>query len=104
MMSLDAERQKAVLDAAMQLFAKVELKDISLDLLTKKSGVPAFDIIRHYQSGSNILKAVLERGTGIDGGRVAGAGAAHARRNDQRRIAPARRRHSRSIPPRVSPS
>ena len=61
MMSLDAERQKAVLDAAMQLFAKVELKDISLDLLTKKSGVPAFDIIRHYQSSTNILKAVLER-------------------------------------------
>jgi AcrR family transcriptional regulator len=61
MMSLDAERQKAVLDAAMQLFAKVELKDISLDLLTKKSGVAAFDIIRHYQSSTNILKAVLER-------------------------------------------
>ena len=61
MMSLDAERQKAVLDAAMQLFAKLELNDISLEMVTRASGVGAFDIIRHYQSSENILRAVLER-------------------------------------------
>ncbi len=61
MMSLDAERQKAVLDAAMQLFAKLQLNDISLDMLTRASGVSAFDVIRHYQSSENILRAVLER-------------------------------------------
>lgn len=61
MMSLDAERQKAVLDAAMQLFAKLELNDISLEMVTRTSGVGAFDIIRHYQSSENILRAVLER-------------------------------------------
>ena len=61
MMSLDAERQRAVLDAAMQLFAKLQLNDISLDMLTRTSGVSAFDVIRHYQSSENILRAVLER-------------------------------------------
>ena len=61
MMSLDAERQRAVLDAAMQLFAKLQLDQISLDMLTRASGVSAFDVIRHYQSSENILRAVLER-------------------------------------------
>ena len=60
-MSLDAERQRAVLDAAMQLFAKLQLDEISLDMLTRTSGVSAFDVIRHYQSSENILRAVLER-------------------------------------------
>jgi AcrR family transcriptional regulator len=61
MKSMDAERQRAVLDAAMQLFAKEDLRDITLDKLTRACGVPAFDIIRHFHSSENILKAVLER-------------------------------------------
>jgi AcrR family transcriptional regulator len=61
MKSMDAERQRAVLDAAMQLFAKEDLQDITLDKLTRACGVPAFDIIRHFHSSENILKAVLER-------------------------------------------
>ena len=50
MKSMDAERQRAVLDHAMQLFAKEELRDITLDQLSKASGVAAFDILRHFQS------------------------------------------------------
>jgi len=61
MKSMDAERQRAVLDQAMLLFAKEELRDITLDKLSKASGVAAFDIIRHFHSSENILKAVLER-------------------------------------------
>jgi AcrR family transcriptional regulator len=61
MKPMDSERQRAVLDTAMQLFAKEELKDITLDKLTRASGVPAFDIIRQFHSSENILKAVLER-------------------------------------------
>jgi AcrR family transcriptional regulator len=61
MKPMDADRERAVLDSAMALFAKEELRDITLDKLTKASGVPAFDIIRHFQSSENILKAVLER-------------------------------------------
>jgi AcrR family transcriptional regulator len=61
MKSMDADRERAVLDHAMLLFAKEDLRDITLDKLTKASGVPAFDIIRHFQSSENILKAVLER-------------------------------------------
>lgn len=61
MKSMDADRIRIVLDTAMQLFAKEELRDITLDRLTKASGVPAFDIIRHFQSSENILRAVLER-------------------------------------------
>jgi AcrR family transcriptional regulator len=61
MKSMSAEQQKAVLDAAVQLFATTELKDISLDHLSRGSGISAFDIVRHYQSRENILKAVLER-------------------------------------------
>jgi AcrR family transcriptional regulator len=45
----------------MQLFSKYDLKDISLDKLTKLTGIPAFDILRQYHSSDNILKAVLER-------------------------------------------
>lgn len=61
MKAMDAERQRAVLDNAMTLFAKEELRDITLDKLSKASGVAAFDIIRHFHSADNILKAVLER-------------------------------------------
>src|SRR5207248_8971785 len=38
-----------------------DLQDITLDKLTRACGVPAFDIIRHFHSSENILKAVLER-------------------------------------------
>ncbi len=61
MKGMDADRERVVLDAAMTLFAKEELRDITLDKLTKASGVPAFDIIRHFQSSENILRACLER-------------------------------------------
>ncbi len=61
MKNMDADQVRIVLDTAMQLFSKVELREITLDKLTKASGVPAFDIIRHFQSSENILKAVLER-------------------------------------------
>ncbi|HVV47440.1 MAG TPA: TetR/AcrR family transcriptional regulator C-terminal domain-containing protein [Bryobacteraceae bacterium] len=61
MRPMDAERQKAVLDHAMQLFAKEDLRDITLDKLSKACGVAAFDIVRHFHSSENILKAVLER-------------------------------------------
>lgn len=61
MKALDSEQVRVVLDTAMQLFSRVELRDITLDMLTKASGVPAFDIIRHFHSSENILKAVLER-------------------------------------------
>ncbi|HWF11180.1 MAG TPA: TetR/AcrR family transcriptional regulator C-terminal domain-containing protein [Bryobacteraceae bacterium] len=60
-MKMDAERQKAVLDHATLLFAKEDLRDITLDKLSKASGVAAFDIIRQFHSSENILKAVLER-------------------------------------------
>ncbi len=45
----------------MRLFEKYPLRDITLDKLTKVSGVAAFDIIREFQSSENILRAVLER-------------------------------------------
>jgi AcrR family transcriptional regulator len=61
MKALDPDQQRAVLDGAMQLFTKYDLKDISLDKLTKQTGVAAFDILRQYHSSDNILKAVLER-------------------------------------------
>jgi AcrR family transcriptional regulator len=61
MKGMDADRERVVLDAAMTLFAKEDLRDITLDKLTKASGVPAFDIIRHFQSSENILRACLER-------------------------------------------
>jgi AcrR family transcriptional regulator len=61
MKALDADKQRAVLDGAMRLFEQHDLKDISLDKLTKITGVPAFDILREYHSSDNILRAVLER-------------------------------------------
>jgi len=61
MKGMDADRERLVLDSAMTLFAKEDLRDITLDKLTKASGVPAFDIIRHFQSSENILRACLER-------------------------------------------
>jgi AcrR family transcriptional regulator len=61
MKALDPDQQRAVLDGAMQLFTQYDLKDISLDKLTKLTGVAAFDILRQYHSSDNILKAVLER-------------------------------------------
>jgi AcrR family transcriptional regulator len=61
MKPLSAEQQKAVMDGAVQLFAKTALTDISLDQLSRVSGISAFDIVRHYQSRENILKSVLER-------------------------------------------
>ena len=61
MSALDPERQKAVLDAAIQLFDQNDLSEITLDRLSKKAGVPAFNIVRQYQSSSGILRAVLER-------------------------------------------
>ena len=60
-MNLDSEQQRAVLDGAMQLFAKHDLSEITLDKLTKLTGIPSFNIVRHYHSSENILKAVLER-------------------------------------------
>lgn len=61
MNSMDAERQRAVLDHAMLLFSREKLHEITVDKLSGASGVAEFDIIRHYQSLENILKAVLER-------------------------------------------
>src|ERR1700733_8829733 len=45
----------------MHLFTKYDRKDISLDKLTRQTGIAAFDILRQYHSSDNILKAVLER-------------------------------------------
>jgi AcrR family transcriptional regulator len=61
MKAMAPEEHRAVLDGAMQLFGTLPLKSITLDKLAKTSGVPAFDILRHFQSSENILKAVLER-------------------------------------------
>jgi AcrR family transcriptional regulator len=58
---LSSEQQRRVLDGAASLFTKHSLSDITLEKLTKESGVAAFDIIRHYHSSENILKAVFER-------------------------------------------
>jgi len=61
MKALDSNQQRAVLDGALQLFATHDVADITLDKLTKLTGVASFDIVRHYFSSENILKAVLER-------------------------------------------
>lgn len=61
MSAFDADKQRGVLDGAMRLFEQYDLKDITLDKLTKVTGIPAFDILREYHSSDNILKAVLER-------------------------------------------
>ena len=58
---LNADQQRVVLDGAMRLFEKHDLADISLDRLTKLTGVPGFDIVRQYHSSENIIQAVLER-------------------------------------------
>ena len=60
-MSLSTEQQRMVLDAAVRLAFTQELSSISLEDLTKASGISAFDIVRHYHSKENILAAVLER-------------------------------------------
>ncbi|HVY92908.1 MAG TPA: TetR/AcrR family transcriptional regulator C-terminal domain-containing protein [Bryobacteraceae bacterium] len=61
MQTLSSERERSVLDGALQLFEKYPLREITLEKLTKTSGVPAFDIIRNFHSSENILRAVLER-------------------------------------------
>ena len=58
---LSSEQQRAVMDAAVKLAADQELGTITLDQLTRESGIAAFDIVRHYHSKENILAAVLER-------------------------------------------
>ena len=58
---LTPEQQRQVLDSVLQLASALGLGEITLEQLTRASGVPAFDIIRHYQSKENILAAVLER-------------------------------------------
>jgi AcrR family transcriptional regulator len=60
-MALTPEQQTRVLDSAIELFATKNLMDITLDHVTKVSGVSAFDIVRHFHSKENILAAVLER-------------------------------------------
>jgi AcrR family transcriptional regulator len=60
-MSLSSEQQRLVLDAAVKLAFTQELSSISLEDLTKASGISAFDIVRHYHSKEKILEAVLER-------------------------------------------
>jgi AcrR family transcriptional regulator len=60
-MSLSSEQQRLVLDAAVKLAFTRELSSISLEDLTKASGISAFDIVRHYHSKEKILAAVLER-------------------------------------------
>lgn len=59
--TLTPEQQKRVMDSALQLMSASNLNEITLEQLTRASGVSAFDIIRHYQSKENILAAVLER-------------------------------------------
>ena len=60
-MSLSFEQQRLVLDGAVKLAHTQELSSITLDHLTKASGISAFDIVRHYHSKEKILAAVLER-------------------------------------------
>jgi AcrR family transcriptional regulator len=60
-MSLSSEQQRMILDAAVKLAFTQELSAISLEDLTKASGISAFDIVRHYHSKEKILAAVLER-------------------------------------------
>ena len=59
--TLTPEQQKMVMDSALELMSLRHLNEITLEQLTRASGVSAFDIIRHYQSKENILAAVLER-------------------------------------------
>lgn len=59
--TLTPEQQKMVMDSALELMSLRNLNEITLEQLTRASGVSAFDIIRHYQSKENILASVLER-------------------------------------------
>ena len=59
-MSLSGEQQKMVLDGAVKLASTQELSSITLEHLTKASGVSAFDIVRQYHSKEGILAAVLD--------------------------------------------
>jgi len=61
MKTLTAEEQRMVLDSAVYLFTQADLREITLEGLARECGVPAFDIVRHYQSRENIFTAVLER-------------------------------------------
>jgi AcrR family transcriptional regulator len=67
---LTPEQQRHVLDSVLQLASAQGLGEITLEQLTRASGVPAFDIIRHYQSKENILAAVLERELDLIAGAV----------------------------------
>ena len=60
-MNLSVEQQKMVLDGVVELASSRELSSITLDDLTRSSGVAEFDIVRHYHSKEKILAAVLER-------------------------------------------
>ncbi len=73
-MSLNAEQQRMVLDGAITLASSQDLSSITLDQLTKTSGIGAFDIIRHYHSKENILAAVLGRELELIAGAVPAPG------------------------------
>src|SRR5579863_7036694 len=60
-MSLSMKQQTMFLDGAVKLASSQDLSSITLDHLTKTSGIAAFDIVRHYHSKEKILIAVLER-------------------------------------------
>ena len=68
---LTSEQQRQVMDSALRLMAAQGLEEITLEQLTRASGVPAFDIIRHYHNKENILAAVLERELELMAGAVA---------------------------------
>jgi AcrR family transcriptional regulator len=59
--NLTAEQQRMVMDSVLQLITTTKLSDITLEQLSRASGVSSFDIVRQYQSKENILSAVLER-------------------------------------------
>ncbi len=58
---LTPEQQRTVLETAVRLASAQNVSEITLEQLTRASGVSAFDIVRHYHSKENILVAVLER-------------------------------------------
>lgn len=60
-MSLGAEQQKSVLDAAIQLASRKDLAEITLDELARESGIGAMQIAMHYKSREKILVAALDR-------------------------------------------
>ncbi|MBK9166060.1 MAG: TetR/AcrR family transcriptional regulator [Bryobacterales bacterium] len=68
---LTPEQQKLVLDATIGLAAENDLGSITLDQLSKISGVSGFDIVRHFHSKEKILAAVLERELELIAGSVA---------------------------------